>query len=330
MTAQLLAQEQRRQAMLSVMQLDVWLPRQSLPYAAASSELLLSWDAGDNTLAATAQPPAQPVAHAMAGAGGAGQAASSDPRAMPAATPVPPQAATAPRGPSAAAAKNLQQVREQLQQSRQPAGARVASAPPPAAVVQAEPAPTPSPQAEQPAPSQPVTPQPAVTEAVPRFSLQLLRSGACLLLADLPFGEPLQARDPDYLLLKDLLRAAKLPVEPSMRFNGEPVRWPLLTTGALMHAQDAEAARVFVRDLLSVEVDQQPVSFIWLLGENAVRFANRADVEGLDEFSVTPFQAQVQCWNLPSLEQLLAQAGLKPLLWQHMQKLMPRWCVTDA
>ena len=61
---------------------------------------------------------------------------------------------------------------------------------------------------------------------VPRFALQLYRAGNCLLLVELPTGEPFQSRDPAYLLLKDLLRAAGLPDAPQLL--GEPVRWPLL------------------------------------------------------------------------------------------------------
>ncbi len=54
------------------------------------------------------------------------------------------------------------------------------------------------------------------SEAVPppRFTLQLLRAGACLVLVELPTGEPFASRDPAYLLLKDMLRAAGLPDSP--------------------------------------------------------------------------------------------------------------------
>ena len=48
----------------------------------------------------------------------------------------------------------------------------------------------------------------------PRFALQLLRAGRCLLLVELPTGERFQTRDPAYLLLKDMLRAAGLPDSP--------------------------------------------------------------------------------------------------------------------
>ena len=65
----------------------------------------------------------------------------------------------------------------------------------------------------------------------PRFALQLLQAGSCTLLVELPTGEPFASRDPGYLLLRDLLRAAGLPDSP--RLIGEPVRWPLLARGNL-------------------------------------------------------------------------------------------------
>ena len=39
----------------------------------------------------------------------------------------------------------------------------------------------------------------------PRFALQLLRAGRCLLLVELPTGETFQTRDPAYLLLLSLI-----------------------------------------------------------------------------------------------------------------------------
>src|ERR1700739_4174153 len=61
---------------------------------------------------------------------------------------------------------------------------------------------------------------PAVVKAPvvppPRFALQLLRAGRCLLLVELPTGASFQTRDPAYLLLKDMLRAAGLPDAATM------------------------------------------------------------------------------------------------------------------
>ena len=96
---------------------------------------------------------------------------------------------------------------------------------------------------------------PVVAKAVqippPRFALQLLRAGRCLLLVELPTGETFQTRDPAYLLLKDMLRAAGLPDSPQI--VGEPVRWPLLARGTM--DQGPEAARDFVQGFLSARLE---------------------------------------------------------------------------
>jgi hypothetical protein len=150
--------------------------------------------------------------------------------------------------------------------------------------------------------------EPAVAvEPIPRFALQLLRAGSCLLLADLPVGEPFQSRDPDYQLLRDMLRAAELSDQPSFLRQGAPIRWPLLQSGNLMQEQNAVAARSCVRDLLTVELAAEPTVCIWLLGEQAVRFAS-ADEQSAQLYALQPFVEGVQLWSLPSLEDILQQA----------------------
>lgn len=295
---QALQEEVRRQAMLQVMGLDVWLPRQLLPYAAPTPDWLLEWP-----------PVTEQPATTQSGAAVPQTSAHTD-------TPV----AVRPAGPDSARA-SLQQVRQALE-----SGVPVNTATPESAPVDTPVADGPDSSAVSATP--PVPEQaPAPVVEIPRFSLQLLRSGPCLLLADLPLGEAFQSSDPDFQLLRDILNAAGLP-QPQMLRRGEPVRWPLLTTGALAGTQDASAARACVRDLLEHEYSQQTVSFVWLLGPRAMRFANAAD-EDADLFALTPLQDGIRLWNLPSLEQLMQQHGLKPQLWYHLQKLMPHWVRHD-
>lgn len=124
---------------------------------------------------------------------------------------------------------------------RAEAAATVAAVPPASAIQQVRAGLEPAGQAEKAAAQVPAVEAPAAVAprvppvAVPRFSLQLYRAGACLLLVELPTGEALQSRDPAYLLLKDLLRAAGLPDSPQLL--GEPVRWPLLAGGNLIRAR---------------------------------------------------------------------------------------------
>lgn len=278
-------QEVRRQAMLRVMGLEVWLPRQSLPYAPASSPLLLDWQLPGPEITPQGttfrdQQPERPVpatgGHQTVAPASAGNVQAS-----------------------------LQQVRQSLEAGDKPVAAPATA------------------KAEAAAVAVPVAP---VVEPVriPRFSLQLLRSGPCLLLADLPLGEAFQSSDPDFQLLRDIVRAAGLPVDLQPLRQGEPIRWPLLTAGQLAGSQDAAAARACVRDLLKFECSRAPVGFVWLLGPRAIAFANQEDADA-ELFSLTAFQSGIRFWNLPALEQLMQERSLKPLLWQHMQKLMAHW-----
>ena len=285
----MLEQEVRRQAMLQVMGLEVWLPRQALPYAPAPRPELLNFQPPltDDLQKPVSQPPAKAVEQQAA----------------------PVSVASA---PVPAAADNVQ---ASLQQVRQSLDAVAAPAPASASIE---------------LPEAPPGVSAVVTHAdIPRFSLQLLRSGPCLLLADLPLGEAFQSSDPDFQLLKDILRAARLSHEPQLLRQGEPIRWPLLNAGQLAGTQDSAAARACVRDLLEFECSREPVKFVWLLGPRAVCFANIAEDAEADLFSLTAFQAGARLWNLPSLEQLMSDKPLKPQLWYHLQKLMPHWS-TDA
>lgn len=156
---------------------------------------------------------------------------------------------------------------------------------------------------------------------VPRFALQLYRAGNCLLLVELPTGEPFQSRDPAYLLLKDLLRAAGLPDAPQLL--GEPVRWPLLARGNL--DQGPQAAREFVQGYVMARVEEQeqaPAS-IWLIGLPALRFAGEAEADSYEhELSIDGIGS---AWALPGLELLMDEPERKAPLWRAMCRVRRRW-----
>ena len=153
----------------------------------------------------------------------------------------------------------------------------------------------------------------------PRFALQLLRAGSCLLLVELATGEPFQSRDPSYLLLKDMLRAAGLPDSPQI--IGEPVRWPLLVRGQM--DQGPEAARDFVQGFLFARVEEDPCTCLWLIGLPAVRFAGEVDAESYNlEFQV---EGLGSAWALPGLELLMDEPQRKADVWRAMRQMMGRW-----
>jgi hypothetical protein len=155
--------------------------------------------------------------------------------------------------------------------------------------------------------------------APPRFALQLLRAGNCLLLVELATGEPFQSRDPSYLLLKDMLRAAGLPDSPQI--IGEPVRWPLLVRGQM--DQGPEAARDFVQGFLFARFEEAPCSLLWLIGLPALKYAGEVDAESYNR------ELQVEglgsAWALPGLELLMDEPQRKADVWKAMRRLMPRW-----
>ncbi len=153
----------------------------------------------------------------------------------------------------------------------------------------------------------------------PRFALQLLRAGRCLLLVELPTGERFQSRDPAYLLLKDMLRAAGLPDSPQI--VGDPVRWPLLARGTM--DQGPEAARDFVQGFLSARLEDAPCVCVWLIGLPAVRFAGESNAESFNRELQVDGLGSV--WALPGLELLMDEPQRKADVWQAMRRLMARW-----
>ncbi|MCY1279713.1 hypothetical protein D9M68_483660 [compost metagenome] len=185
-------------------------------------------------------------------------------------------------------------------------------------------------QAVQPDPAASAEPEPEAAPTKvevlppPRFSMQLLRAGSCMLLVELPTGESFQSRDPAYLLLKDLLRAAGLPDSPQM--IGEPVRWPLLSRGSM--DQGPDAARDFVQGFVGVRLEEQgECACLWLVGLPAVRFAGEADAEAFNrELQVEGLGA---AWALPGLELLMDEPQRKAELWQAMRRVMRRWKNTE-
>jgi len=165
--------------------------------------------------------------------------------------------------------------------------------------------------------------EPAVAKAPvvppPRFALQLLRAGSCLLLVELATGEPFQSRDPSYLLLKDMLRAAGLPDSPQI--IGEPVRWPLLARGQM--DQGPDAARDFVQGFLYARVEDEPCICLWLIGLPAIRFGGESDAESYNQ--EIQIDGLGSAWALPGLELLMDEPQRKADVWRAMRQLMGRW-----
>lgn len=157
----------------------------------------------------------------------------------------------------------------------------------------------------------------------PRFALQLLRAGNVLLLVELPTGEPFQSRDPAYILLKDLLRAARLPDSPRQVGDGEPIRWPLLHRGSL--DQGAEAARDYVQGVVAAELEDMGCACLWLVGSPALRFAGEVDADAC--YRELTIEGLGPALTMPGLEELMEQPSSKAQLWRAMRRSMTRWAM---
>ena len=158
----------------------------------------------------------------------------------------------------------------------------------------------------------------------PRFALQLLRAGNCLLLVELPTGESFQSRDPAYLLLKDMLRAARLPDSPQQVGDGEPIRWPLLQRRSRLE-QGAEAARDYVQGVVAAELEHMGCACLWLIGLPALRFAGEAEADAYcRELNIEGLGPALA---MPGLEQLMEQPSSKAALWNAMRRSMSRWVI---
>lgn len=161
--------------------------------------------------------------------------------------------------------------------------------------------------------------EPSPLSSPPRFTLQLLRSGDCLLLVELPTGEPFQSRDPAYILLRDLLHAAGLPDSP--QWLGEPIHWPLLRGSHL--DQGPQAARDFVQSFVTMQIETQSCACLWLVGAPALRFMSDTDTE--DYLRPLHLDGIGIAWALPGLEQLMSEPERKPAVWQAMQRIRQHW-----
>ncbi|WP_222909249.1 energy transducer TonB [Pseudomonas sp. DNDY-54] len=155
----------------------------------------------------------------------------------------------------------------------------------------------------------------------PRFALQLLRAGNCLLLVELPTGDSFQSRDPAYLLLKDMLRAARLPDDPKQVGDGEPIRWPLLHRGSL--EQGADAARDYVQGVLAAELEEMGCACLWLVGLPALRFAGEVEMDAC--YRELNIEGIGLALAMPGLEELMEQPTHKAKLWKAIRRSMSRW-----
>lgn len=157
-------------------------------------------------------------------------------------------------------------------------------------------------------------------EGVPQCSIQLLWAGSCLWVLDAEPPTPLKSHQALGVLLRDIVRAARLPA-PQFFENAEDearhwVRWPLLTSGVL--PQNRSQAAVYLQAVIEAtqERAQQSAQHIWLMGPWAAQLVAHVAAEEFPTFRCLPFSSGVgKYWVGPSLATLLSNPQLKPDLW---------------
>ncbi|MFD1259396.1 energy transducer TonB [Entomomonas asaccharolytica] len=167
-----------------------------------------------------------------------------------------------------------------------------------------------------------ITSATTTSDETPHFSLQLMQAGRCLLLVELPTGSAFQIRDPAYQLLRNILRAAKLPDSPQLL--GDIVHWPLFKQ--IVIPQGRKEAQEFLQSFISTYQEQATDSCcLWLIGLSTIRYTIGLDEQDYYQTPIVDLLGQTLL--SPSLELLIDNPQYKANLWQSIRQLIPLWQV---
>lgn len=180
-------------------------------------------------------------------------------------------------------------------------------------------------QAMPPAEQSPVSELPVVepeVKAAPlaSFYLQLWMAGPCALLIETP--EPgLESASPGLRLLKDILRAVRLPQVPHLHAD---FQWPLARNPQV--DRSAPAASLALQAFMQGRLESEPVVSIGCFGTYP-RLLLGPELERLEDIggSEQTIEHLPPAWFAPDLEALMADARSKAQLWQQLKRIMPRW-----
>lgn len=155
---------------------------------------------------------------------------------------------------------------------------------------------------------------------IPHFSLQLMQAGSCLLLIELPTREAFQIDDPVYQLLRNILRAAKLPDSP--QWLGDVIHWPLFKQASI--PQSAKEAQEFLQSFINTYQEQIPDTHcLWLIGLASIHYTLGLDDKNYYQAPIT--ESLGQTLLSPSLEQMIDNPQYKASLWHSIRQLIPLW-----
>lgn len=155
---------------------------------------------------------------------------------------------------------------------------------------------------------------------IPHFSLQLMQAGNCLLLIELTQHKALQIDDATYQLLRNILKAAKLPDSPKLL--GEVIHWPLFKQVNI--PQGIKQAQEFMQSYITTFQEQLvDTKCLWLIGLTAIQVVTGLTAQHLYQAPI--LQSLGQTLLAPSLNSLLEQPQQKAALWQSIKQLIPLW-----
>lgn len=168
--------------------------------------------------------------------------------------------------------------------------------------------------------------QPVVAEPEPRpvpldpFYLQLWMAGPCALLIEVP--EPgLESASPGLRLLKDILRAVRLPQVPHLYAD---FRWPL--TRNPQFDRSAKAASLALQAFMQGRLESESVVSIGCFGTHPrLLIGPELDEQALPHEREELLEQLPPAWFAPDLETLMQDSSSKARLWQQLKRVMSRW-----
>ena len=152
------------------------------------------------------------------------------------------------------------------------------------------------------------------------FYLQLWMAGPCALLIETP--EPgLESASPALRLLKDILRAVRLPQVPHLYSE---FRWPLNRNPQF--DRSAPAASLALQTFMQGRLENEPVVSIGCFGRYPALLLG-PDLASRDLYAGAEqtLEDLPAAWFAPDLDVLMADPGAKRQLWQQLQRIMFRW-----
>lgn len=152
------------------------------------------------------------------------------------------------------------------------------------------------------------------------FYLQLWMAGPCALLIETP--EPgLESASPALRLLKDILRAVRLPEVPHLYSD---FRWPLARNPQF--DRSAPAASLALQAFMQGRLENEQVVSIGCFGKYpGLLLGPELEQERLSTGPEQSLEGLPAAWFAPDLETLMGNPKSKAQLWQQLQRIMFRW-----